>query len=196
MEAGVGCHREAVGVALESPAGEDRSGLLPHRRRDAHHRWHVLHVLSRHEKTLARLIEASGISVFLPLTPVVTYHGRHKVRVDAPLFPGYVFLWGDLDDAYSADRTGHVAAIIGVDDQDLLERELQSLHLALSRGVRLSPHPVVPEGTRVVIRAGPMKGLEGVVKQHHGGGRLILQVSMLGTAVSVDLDGSLLAPTE
>jgi transcription antitermination factor NusG len=194
MKAEVGCHREAVGVAPGTSEVAEDPRLLPDRGRDAYSRWCVLHVLSRHEKVLARLLRARGLSFFLPLGTTVTYHGRRKVRVEGPLFPGYLFLWGTLDEAYEADRTGHLAAIILVDDQDRLEWELQNLYRALARGAKLKAHPAIPEGTKVVVRAGPMKGIEGVVRKTHGGDRLILQVGMLGTAVSLDVDASLLVP--
>ena len=75
--------------------------------------------------------------------------------VDEPMFPGYVFLKGTLDDAYEADRTRRVARIIPVVDQTQLATELKSLWLALEDQAILDPFPYLRCGMRVEVRSGP-----------------------------------------
>jgi transcription termination/antitermination protein NusG len=154
--------------------------------------WHVLHTRSRQEKVVASDLDAMGIAHFLPLVKQVRYHGRRKVRVSEPLFPGYVFLRGSLEDVYRIDRTRRVATIIRVRDQQKLRWELRNIHLALLKDVPLDPFPYLKEGVRVVVRAGPLEGVEGLIRHRWASDRLILQVDLLGRAVSLEIDGSLL----
>lgn len=158
--------------------------------------WHVLHVRSRQEKALTADLWAQGVAHFLPLVRKVTFHGARKAIVEAPLFPGYVFLRGSLDQAYAADRTRRVAGIIKVADQQHLEWELKNIHLALTRQAPLLAYAHLKKGVRVRVTAGPMAGLEGMIKDHASRERLILQVNMLGQAVSLEVDGSLLEVIE
>jgi transcription antitermination factor NusG len=49
-------------------------------------------------------------------------------------------------------------------------------------------------GTKVEVRAGPFRGLQGVVDSRLKQNRLLLQVEMLSRAVSVEIDAALLDP--
>ena len=154
--------------------------------------WFVLHVKSRQEKALAADLDALQIGFFLPLVEQVRFYGRRKAVVEAPLFGSYLFLRGRVEHAYQAERTRRVAQIISVADQAKLDQELTNLHLALARHATLDPYPYLVVGTRVEVRAGPFRGLQGVVDARRSASRLILAVQMLGRAVSLEVDGSLL----
>lgn len=154
--------------------------------------WHVLHTRSRQEKALADELAAMGIASYLPLCRQVRFYGRRKIASEIPLFPGYVFLRGTIDQAYLADRTHRVAAILPVNDQHRLQWELTNLQLALSNQTEFTKHPWLAVGVRVEVRSGPFRGLQGIVQSRTRSDRLILQVHMLGCATSVEIDGALL----
>jgi transcriptional antiterminator RfaH len=154
--------------------------------------WHVLQVKPRQEKLLAQDLAARGIDHFLPLQTRTHYYGSRKRSTQLPLFPGYLFLHGTLEEAYTADRGKRVAKIIRVSGQKHMERELANIRLAIEGHATLDPYPYLQSGTKVEVTAGPMRGLQGVVDQRVGMTRLILQIDMLGQAVSLEIDGSLL----
>jgi transcription antitermination factor NusG len=156
--------------------------------------WFVLHTKPRQEKALAACLEAVGTLHYVPFTHVLRFYGRRQATVDLPLFPGYVFLRGIQEQAWMADRTRRVVSIIAVGDHDRLTRELRTIDIALSGGATLDPHPYLRLGIQAEVRSGPLRGLQGVIESRSKPGRLILQVEMLGRAVSVDLPGALLEP--
>jgi transcription antitermination factor NusG len=156
--------------------------------------WFVLHTRSRQEKSLAADLAALSILHFLPLASHIRFYGRRKTTVAEPLFPGYLFLRGSVDDSYQADRTNRVASIIRVADQPSLNDELRNIHLALENRAPLEPYSQFKTGHRVIVRAGPFKGLQGLVEVGAHNGRLVLQISSLGQAVSLEIDASLLDP--
>lgn len=157
-------------------------------------RWFVLHTKSRQEKRLSEELLSRGIAHFLPLLPATRYYGRRKAIIAEPLFPGYVFMRGSVEAAYEADRTGRLANILPVTDQEKLNWELENLALALSRQAPLDAYPFLKEGVRVEVKAGPMKGLQGLVEAKKSWNRLILEVEMLGRAVSLEIESALLVP--
>jgi transcription antitermination factor NusG len=159
---------------------------------EAVRRWHVIHTKSRQEKSLAEQLEAAGIDHFLPLSREVRYYGRRKFAVELPLFPGYVFLRGTVEDWYFAERSGRVARVISVADQTGLDRDLANVRLALDRGAPLTPLAWLVTGVRVEVAAGPFKGVRGVVEGFLKNARLMLQVDMLGRAAQLEIDRSLL----
>ena len=152
--------------------------------------WYVLHTRSRQEKILSNDLGARQVDHYLPLVRRVRFYGDRKATVEEPLFPGYVFLFGALDDAYDADRTRRVANIIRVTDQQRLEWELNNIKLALSQDAALDPYPHLVRGVRVEVRSGPFQGLQGVIEEKGRNSRLILQVDVLGRAVSMEIDGA------
>lgn len=154
--------------------------------------WHVLRTKSRQEKALASHLAACQIPHFLPLLNVTKYYGGRKAVVEQPLFPGYLFLRGSLDAAYVADRTRRVAQIIPVRQQEELSRELWNIHVALIGQAPLDPYPYLQAGVRVEVRSGPFRGLQGLVESRARQDRLILQIDMLGRAVSLQIEPSLL----
>ena len=108
------------------------------------------------------------------------------------MFPGYLFLKGQLEDAYTADRTKRVAHIIPVVDQVKLTDELRNLALALSARAPLDPYPYLRAGLRVEVRSGPLAGIRGIIESRLKRDRLSLQVDVLGQAMSLEIDGALL----
>lgn len=156
--------------------------------------WVVLHTKSRCEKVLSEEMTLQGIDHFLPLVGQVKYYGRRKAFVNEPLFPGYLFLKGTLNDAYQAARTKRVANILRVVKQEQIAWELHNLWLAISSGARLDPFPALKKGVRVEISSGPFRGIQGIVQEKARSNRLILQVETLGQAVGLELDGAILNP--
>jgi transcription antitermination factor NusG len=156
--------------------------------------WHVLHVRSRQEKALCQDLAVRGIGYYLPLVRQARFYGRRKASVELPLFTGYLFLLGTLEQAYSADRTGRVARIIPVFNQEQMDWELRNLQLAMRQRPALVPYPYLRTGLRVEVRAGPFRGIQGVIENRAKESRLILQITTLGKAVSLEIDASLVDP--
>jgi transcription antitermination factor NusG len=139
--------------------------------------WWVAHTKSRNEKALAHDLMAKDISYFLPMTMKVSRRSHRTLKSMLPLFTGYLFFCGHDNDRIELLKTNRVANLLEVTDQDELLRELL-------RG----------QWCRVI--AGPLLGLEGIVVQHKGGPRLVLQVDMLGQAASVEVDVDMIEPIE
>jgi transcription antitermination factor NusG len=154
--------------------------------------WVVLHTKSRCEKILSEEMTSQRIDHFLPLLRQVKYYGRRKVFVNEPVFPGYLFLKGTINDAYQAARTKRVANILRVAKQSQIAWELRNLCLAISSGARLDPFSALKKGVRVEVSSGPFRGIQGVVQERAKSTRLILQIETLGRAVSLEVDGAIL----
>ena len=159
-------------------------------------RWHVLHTKSRQEKAVARTLEARGIEYYVPIVTRIAYRHGRRLRIEQPLFAGYVFLRGTLEDTYQAVSTKRIANVLAVDDQERFEREMAEIREAIDRGADLSPASYLDIGQRVRVTEGPFRGLEGLVDGRRSSNRLVLQVDALGRATSFEIDGDLLEPVE
>jgi len=108
------------------------------------------------------------------------------------LFPGYVFLCGREEDRYTAMTTNRLASTIEVIDQGRIIRELTAIQKALDTPKQLDPFPYLHPGRKCVVTAGPLKGVEGLLVRRKNVDRLVLQVHVLGQAVSTEIDAALL----
>jgi len=152
--------------------------------------WYVLHTRSRQEKTLASELVEAGTECFLPLNRHTRRYGNRRVASDVPLFPGYVFINGTIEDACEADRTGRVARIIHVNDQKRLTRELEALRRVLSTTNHVERADYLTRGRRVEVRSGPLRGMRGIVQQSSAGRRIVIRIKELGLAASVEIDAA------
>ncbi len=159
-------------------------------------KWFVLQTKSRQEKVVCDFFRDRQIEYLLPLVAKTTYYGKRKVKSELPLFPGYVFVRSAIQEAYAADRTNRLVRIIPVFDQARIEEELRSLARALEAQSPFDRHPQLVAGVRVEVKSGPLQGVRGVVESRLKMDRLILQVEILGQAISVEVDTDLLAILE
>ena len=98
--------------------------------------WVVLHTKSRQEKALSLDLAARQIPCFLPLRKEIRYYGKRKCVVELPIFSNYLFIKGQNEQVYLADRTKRVANIIRCPDQQKITWEL---HRAESFGKTARP---------------------------------------------------------
>ena len=67
-----------------------------------------------------------------------------------------------------------------------------NLAMVLATQAPLDPYPHLRCGVRVEVRSGPMRGVQGLIQDRSRRDRLILQVDMLGQAVSLEVDAAML----
>lgn len=143
---------------------------------------------------MAKYLSAQHVQHYLPLIQRVTVRGRHKEVSRVPLFPGYVFLAGEIEDGYGAMATKRVCQIIPIHDQCRFVQEISSIRHALEQGGTLELYPFAAVGRRCRVRKGPFRGIEGMVIERIKPTRLILHVDILGRGAALEVDADLLEP--
>lgn len=154
--------------------------------------WWVACTRPRFEKAFAWNLYHRAIGYFLPMVERTRIVGGRKRHVLLPLFASYVFFCGDEDTRYAALSTNRLCKVLPVPDQARLRRELVQIEQAICGEGDLRLCPFAVEGSRCRVKAGPLAGAEGVVVDAGGRSRIVLEVVMLGQAVSVEVDGDLL----
>jgi len=156
--------------------------------------WRVAHVKSRREKTLAHFLSREGIGYYLPML-FKRQASKQRIRYSLiPLFRGYIFFKSSEMERYRALCSNHVARVIDVRDQDRLIRELKQISYVLGQDIPIYPYDFVSTGQWVRIIKGPFKDLQGIVVKKKDSFRLVLSVTCIMQAVSIEIDADMVEP--
>jgi transcription antitermination factor NusG len=156
--------------------------------------WVVLHSRPRCEKKAVDFCERNGIESYLPLQRKAHRYGGRVRTFSSPLFPGYVFCVTDMEQKRLLRQNRNVANLLEVWDQQQLVSQLLQIRRALSVGDVVEVMPYLESGKIVRVKAGPFKGLEGIVVRIKSKAKVVINVDMIRQAVAVEVDSSFLAP--
>lgn len=154
--------------------------------------WYVVHARPRCEKKSADFCRQEGYPSFLPLVRKEhIYRGRPKI-FDLPLFPGYLFVILDKQGESTMRQNRYTANLLFTLDQTGLVRQLNHLRLLLQNGELLKIQPFVAVGKTVLVKSGPLRGVEGIVTCVKGRAKVVINVDILQKSVACELDVAIL----
>jgi transcription antitermination factor NusG len=156
--------------------------------------WWALHTRPRAEKALARKCLEGQLPFFLPLSRREWKDRERRRASHLPLFPGYVFLYGDAEARLAVLRTNLVAQVLPVRDQPRLWFDLARVYRLVTSGVPLAAAGDLPPGTPVEINRGPLAGLQGKVIRQGKRLKLLVEVQFLQQAVSAEIESWMVRP--
>lgn len=149
--------------------------------------WWVARTKSRQEKALAWDLMAKKTPYYLPLVAQPrNCNGRMRTSL-LPLFNGYLFFKENQQGRIEAMRSGRIAQILKVDDQNRIDEELTILSRATLTMMRLSLCDFAQKGQRVRIINGPFAGLEGIVRKQKNQTRLVLNLEAIRQAATIEI---------
>lgn len=153
------------------------------------HVWWAIYCRPQHEKQLMRRLRPLEVPFYSPLVARRTRAPSGRVRTAyVPLFPGYVFIHGDVSHRYAALTTSCVSRWLPVSDGGLLTHDLRQIHRLIEIGAPLTAEARLAPGVRVQIRSGPFLGFEGTVLRRDKETRLLVAVNFLKQGASVLLE--------
>ena len=157
--------------------------------------WWVAHVRSRQEKVFARECRLRGIPFYLPLREQRDGRDRRRRVSFLPLFPGYVFIRGDLEhERLEALRTNLCVKVLEVLDQESIASDLAQVRRLQESGLPLVAHPELTKGSLVRIAWGAFAGMTGRIARLRGKDRFVVAVRFIHRSVSVEVDRDAIEP--
>jgi transcription antitermination factor NusG len=87
-------------------------------------------------------------------------------------------------------RNDYVARLLEVTDQQLFVVQLDEVMRALETDLEVRLAPDIGAGVRVKIKNGPLRGIEGWVKERHGMNTVLLRIDFIGQAAAVSVDAT------
>jgi transcription antitermination factor NusG len=158
-------------------------------------RWFAAYVKSRHESRVAERLAARSVETFLPQYKTQRSWTDRKVELELPLFSGYIFVHIPIEDRLCVLEAPGVLYLVGAGRPEPLEdAEIEQLKMALIDGRDPRPQAFIKAGDRVVITRGRLEGYEGFLLREKNKSRVVLQLDLIRSAMSVEVDADAIAP--
>jgi len=159
---------------------------------DLEAKWYAAYTRPHHEKRIAEQLERKLVEAFLPLYGVTHRWKDRWMRLQLPLFPGYVFVRVALRDRLRILEIPGVIRLVGFGRHPaaLPGEQIEALRNGLGHPRSAAPHAYLTAGCRVRINRGPLQGLEGVMLRQKGQLRVIISVELIMSSVAVDVNAA------
>jgi len=152
-------------------------------------RWYAAYTRANHERLVVTQLAERGVENFLPQYESVRKWKDRKVRLQMPLFPGYVFVHLAFQNRLKVLQVPGVSCLVGFGGKAVAvpEEEFARIRGLLQQGLRAEPHPFLTVGRRVWVRNGPLAGTQGILLRRKGNFRLVISIELIQRAVVVDV---------
>lgn len=155
-------------------------------------RWHALAVHTRSEARALDDVRRRVDEAFLPVRVERRAWSDRIQTVEVPLFPGYLFVRASLSAALRVhilkcrDAVDFIGRLPGDERiaRAIPDVQIDALKVLVQAERALDPVSRLVRGTPVLVAAGALRGLRGLVEQGPDGHRrLVVQVTLLGRGV-------------
>lgn len=157
-------------------------------------RWYAAYTSANHEKRVAGQLSVREVEHFLPLYASVRRWKDRRVRLQKPLFPGYVFVRLALRDRLQVLSVPGVARLVGFSGtpMPLPDKDIAALRTSLACGVRAEPHPFLTVGRSVCVKSGPLAGMRGILVKRKGKYRVVISIDLIQRSIQADIENDAL----
>ena len=148
--------------------------------------WEIVHVRSRQEKAVARLLTDRQQPFYLPQVEKRIRRDGRTFTSFLPLFGGYLFIRLTGQTRETLWSTSAVVRLIQVGDQQLLNSELRQIRALQEAGAILVAHPEIVAGDAIRIADGVFQGYLGTVVRELDATRLVVSITALNKSVTAE----------
>jgi transcription antitermination factor NusG len=158
-------------------------------------KWYPVYTNPRAEKKALEALSAKGIESYLPLKRQLKQWSDRKKWVEEPLIKSYLFVRITEYEQSEVLMTRGITRFIyfGGKVSPMPDRQIDDLKLLLASAVELeiTEENLLP-GEKIVIKAGPLKGMTGEIIAYRSQKQLALRLENLGYSVIVHVAASLI----
>lgn len=149
-------------------------------------KWHVLYIRPGFERKVATQLTEKDIAFFLPTRVEIRQWHDRKKKIEAPVFPGYVFVRLDQNDMVKIyNVSGFIRFLMTGDEIDVLsDQEIDAMKRLFKSDYQIAEFENY-EGVPVRVIDGPLIGLEGTLEGVQENGRIMVSVEILNKSFKV-----------
>jgi transcriptional antiterminator RfaH len=157
-------------------------------------RWYPVCTYPRAEKKAYQALLNKGIETYLPLNRLFKQWSDRKKWVEEPLIKSYLFVRIKDHEQTEVLMTKGIARFIYFSGKiaAMPDRQIQELKLLMASPFELEiTEEDLQPGEKIIIKAGPLKGLKGEIISYRSQKQLALRLENLGYSIIVHMATSL-----
>lgn len=148
----------------------------------------------RNEFKVFDQIIGKDIEAFLPKVERIRIWSDRKKKIFVPLFPSYLFIYGDNNERLNAisNTIGAMGYLMYRKRPAVItEKEIENIKISLIEPDRIKVEAIqITEGDSVEITYGPFIGLTGIIKEIRGSYKLVVNITELSASLNIELNAS------
>lgn len=158
--------------------------------------WFAVYTRANHEKRVADQFSGRGVEHFLPQYESVRRWKDRKVRLQLPLFPGYLFVHLASPERLRVLQVPGVVRLVGFNGSPtpMTQEDIGRIREFLGQGWTAEPHPYLQTGRRARVVRGPLVGMEGIIARRKSRTRLVLSFELIQRSMAIEMEEGDLAP--
>jgi transcriptional antiterminator RfaH len=164
---------------------------------DQLYRWYPVYTKSRAEKKAHLELQKKGINSYLPLRKEWKQWSDRKKLVEEPLFKSYLFVNISNKEYAEVLMTSGISRFVYFSSKIAVmpDKQMEDLQLLLASGeeLELIEYALSP-GEKVIVNAGPFKGMIGELVSIENKKSLVLKLENLGYALQVKTSMAYIKP--
>jgi transcription antitermination factor NusG len=153
------------------------------------YQWYVIYTKPRHELSVHRFLELSGIRSFCPVEKVMVQRSDRRKLIEKPVFSMYVFVYVSLREYLDILQYHSVIDFVRVRGVPSRVPEVEMAGL-----IQLFSRKRIPEvssqvflgGQSISIKSGPFTGFKGKVIDIRGKRRVQVRLSCIDCSLLID----------
>jgi transcription antitermination factor NusG len=152
--------------------------------------WYVAYTYPRHERAVADQLERKSVEAFLPTFTQTSQWKDRRVKLELPLFPGYVFARMPAAERVKVLSIPSVIRMLSYRGAlaPVSDDEIDTIRLFITRGAKVRPHRYLAVGDLVRVREGVFEGVQGIVVRENNGCRLVVSIGLIQQSVGMEID--------
>ncbi|MEO1514778.1 MAG: UpxY family transcription antiterminator [Bacteroidota bacterium] len=157
--------------------------------------WYVAYTYPKYEKKVDLRMKNMGIDSYLPLTEQKRQWSDRVKKIEAPLFPCYLFVRTSAAKVYDLEQINGLMRFVSFDQElaTISENEINAIKRVLAHHANARAEDrVYMIGERVRIGQGPLAGMEGMLIRKNSSSRFVIQITTLNRSIEVDIPTSYL----
>jgi transcriptional antiterminator RfaH len=158
-------------------------------------KWYPVCTQARAEKKAYQALISKGIETYLPLQRQLKQWSDRKKWVEEPFIKSYLFVYINDQQQTEVLMTKGIARFIYFSNSiaSMPDRQIVDLKLLMASSYEIEiTEEDLQAGEKIIIKAGPLKGMAGEIVAYHSQKQLIIRLESLGFSIIIHIAASLI----
>ena len=168
---------------------------MPDKSASSQAKWFPIYTHSRAEKKAYQALVNKGIETYLPLHRQLKKWSDRKKWVEEPFIHSYLFVYIKQTEQAEVLMTKGISRFIYFSGKiaSMPERQIENLRLIMASSYELEvTEEDLQPGEKIMIKAGPLKGMTGEIISYRSQKQLALKLEALGCSIIIHVAASLI----